>query len=71
MTVLQQPLPLIGNHLNRPESVIALADGRLYACDRLRGVVRADRDPGDQPPVEWPADEFVPMASPCWMTAPS
>ncbi|MCW0211214.1 MAG: SMP-30/gluconolactonase/LRE family protein [Achromobacter sp.] len=59
MTVLQQPLPLIGNHLNRPESVIALADGRLYACDRLRGVVRADRDPGDQPPVEWPADEFV------------
>jgi len=59
MAILQTPLPQIGNHLNRPESVIALADGRLYACDRVRGVVRVDREPRDQPAVDWPVDDFV------------
>jgi sugar lactone lactonase YvrE len=59
MSVLAQPLPCIGNHLSRPESVIALADGRLYAGDRERGVVRVDIANSDQPSVAWPADEFV------------
>ncbi|WP_442598043.1 SMP-30/gluconolactonase/LRE family protein [Parapusillimonas sp. JC17] len=59
MSVLASPLPRIGNHLSRPESVIALADGRLYAADRERGVVRVDVAPDAQPEIVWPAEEFV------------
>ncbi|WP_326534069.1 SMP-30/gluconolactonase/LRE family protein [Pseudorhodoferax sp.] len=59
MAVLAHLLPVVGDNLNRPESVIALADGRLYACDRACGVVRvgAAREAGV--PVDWPAEEFV------------
>lgn len=60
MTVLATPLPTVGAGLNRPESVIALADGRLYACDRERGVTRADIAVADQPKVAWPVEQFVP-----------
>jgi len=59
MTILQPLLPRLGNHLNRPESVIALADGRLYACDRARGVVRVDQMQHNQPTVAWPVADFV------------
>lgn len=60
MTVLAAPLPRIGSNLNRPESVIALADGRLYACDRECGVIRVGerRDPHAR--IDWPFEEFVP-----------
>lgn len=60
MTQLAAPLPRAGSNLNRPESIIALADGRLYACDREFGVIRVGdtRDPAAK--VPWPYPEFVP-----------
>ncbi len=59
MAILAQPLPVVGSNLNRPESVIALADGRLFACDRECGVVRVGSDRAHCRPVAWPAEEFV------------
>ncbi len=46
--------------MNLPESVIAIADGRLYAGDKEFGVISVDdeRDPAAR--VEWPFEEFVP-----------
>ena len=51
---------MTGSNLNRPESVIALADGRLYAGDKEFGVIRVGerRDPAAR--VQWPFEEFVP-----------
>lgn len=60
MSTLASPLPVTGSNLNRPESVIALADGRLYAGDKEFGVIRVgdQRDPAAR--VDWPFEEFVP-----------
>lgn len=60
MSTLPSPLPVTGSNLNRPESVIALADGRLYAGDKEFGVIRVGerRDPSAR--VDWPFAEFVP-----------
>lgn len=60
MSILATPLPVTGSNLNRPESVIALADGRLYAGDKEFGVIRVgeQRDAGAR--VQWPFEEFVP-----------
>lgn len=60
MSILASPLPVLGSNLNRPESVIALADGRLYAGDKEFGVIRVgdERDPDAR--VQWPFEEFVP-----------
>ncbi len=60
MSILSSRLLVTGSNLNRPESVIALADGRLYAGDKEFGVIRVgdQRDPAAR--VEWPFEEFVP-----------
>jgi sugar lactone lactonase YvrE len=60
VSLLASALPVTGSNLNRPESIIALADGRLYAADREFGVIRVGegRDPAAR--VAWPFEEFVP-----------
>ena len=40
----------VGSGLDRPESVLALKDGRVYASDRKRGVVRVLAQPTSQNP---------------------
>lgn len=60
MPILSTQLPVLGSNLNRPESVIALADGRLYACDREYGVIRVGDRRDDACRVNWPYEEFVP-----------
>lgn len=60
MSTLASPLPVTGSNLNRPESVIALADGRLYAADREFGVIRVGEARDATARVQWPFEEFVP-----------
>jgi sugar lactone lactonase YvrE len=60
MTVLRSPLPGVGRGLNRPESVITLADGRVYACDRLCGVVRVLPTQSEAVPLKLPVEPFIP-----------
>ena len=60
MPILSTQLPVVGSNLNRPESVIALADGRLFACDRECGVIRVGERRDDASRVKWPYEEFVP-----------
>lgn len=60
MSTLATPLPVVGSNLDRPESVIALADGRLYACDRECGVIRVGEHRDAAARITWPFEEFVP-----------
>lgn len=50
----------VGSGLNRPESVLALKDGRVYASDKAKGVVRVLPEPSRNPDIESPPPEFVP-----------
>jgi sugar lactone lactonase YvrE len=59
MTLLTQVPPGIGRGLDRPESVIALADGRVYACDKRCGVVRVLPTQGEMVPLTFPVEPFV------------
>lgn len=60
MTLLAQPLPCVGSNLSRPESVIATADGRLYATDRSCGVVRVLPTQCAPVPLQIPVEGFMP-----------
>ena len=60
MAVLKQPLPGVGKGLTRPESVITLADGRVYTCDKVCGVVRVLPTQGQMVPLHVPVEPFIP-----------
>ena len=60
MTLLTQPLPCVGKNLSRPESVIATADGRLYATDRRCGVVRVLPTQSTAVPLDIAVEGFTP-----------
>ena len=53
-------LQTVGFGLDRPESVIALKDGRVYASDRKKGVVRVLPDPSQNPELVFPDPDFLP-----------
>lgn len=50
----------VGSGLNRPESVIALKDGRVYASDKARGVVRVLPTPSLNGDIANAPPDFVP-----------
>ncbi|MDB5858195.1 MAG: hypothetical protein JWQ76_1884 [Ramlibacter sp.] len=60
MTLLKTAPPRVGSGLSRPECVLAMADGRLYASDRLCGVARVFPEPRDRVPLQAPVEDFVP-----------
>lgn len=49
-----------GSGLNRPESVLALKDGRVYASDKAKGVVRVLPEPSRNQNIQLPPPDFVP-----------
>ncbi len=53
-------LRAVGAHLDRPESVLALKDGRVYASDRKKGVVRVLPEPSQNRELVFPHADFVP-----------
>ena len=50
----------VGSGLDRPESVLALKDGRVYASDRKRGVVRVLAQPSQNPEPVVASSDFLP-----------
>lgn len=53
-------LRTVGAGLDRPESVLALKDGRVYASDRKKGVVRVLPEPSQNRELAFPHPDFVP-----------
>ena len=49
----------VGSGLDRPESVLALKDGRVYASDRKKGVVRVLPQPSENPEPVFASSDFL------------
>ncbi|MFD1561160.1 SMP-30/gluconolactonase/LRE family protein [Paraburkholderia silviterrae] len=60
MARLRDSLPAVGSGLTRPESVLAMADGRVYSCDKRCGVVRVLPAQSEMVPLNAPIDPFIP-----------
>jgi sugar lactone lactonase YvrE len=60
MNLSNASLGFTSGGLNRPESVIALSDGRLYVSDKVRGVIRALPAQSETEPVAKPSQDFLP-----------